>query len=388
MSQLPPSPASPTVDMKYLIRALIKYSASDLHLKAGRPPLYRINGKVIPAKMPELTAEQLQGLVFAVLSRNQKQALEEKRQIDFSFAMEEQGRFRCNIYYERGNVSAAIRMVPMIVPRLDDLGLPPILKELCQRPRGLLLVTGATGCGKSTTLAAMVQHLNETSYTHILAIEDPIEFVFRDMKAAITQREVGSDVHSLQEGLYGGLRQDPDVIMLGELRDGPTIQTALTAAETGHLVLATLHTNDARGTIDRIVDVFPSEAKNQVRVQLASTLVGVVSQQLISRADGSGRVCATEIMVKSPIIEQYILKDQLDRIPEAIANSNSYYNMQSMNQTLHKLVNAGTITLEEALRGSTNPDDLKLMFSGFSRDQDYQPEDSSQKPKISIKLAS
>lgn len=360
-----------SVDMKYLIRALVKYNASDLHLKAGRPPLFRINGKMIPAKMQELTGDEVRAIVFSVLTDRQKLQLDERRQIDLSFRVGDLGRFRCNAFFQKGAVSAAIRMVPLTVPRLDDLGVPNVIKDLARRPRGLLLVTGATGSGKSTTLAGIVNYINESSHVHVLALEDPIEFVYRDMKASITQREVGSDVHSLHEGLIGGLRQDPDVIMIGELRDREMIQTALTAAETGHLVISTLHTNDAKSTIDRILDVFPADAKNQVRIQLASSLVGVVSQQLIARADGNGQVVACEIMVKSPAIESFIMKSELDRIPETIANSVNYYKMQSMNQALEKLVLASVITADEALRCSNNPDDLKLLLAGVTREQGY-----------------
>ncbi len=262
-------------------------------------------------------------------------------------------------------------MIPLEIPQLDDLGVPQVVKELCRRPRGLLLVTGATGSGKSTTLAAMIQYINETTHSHILAIEDPIEFSFRDIKSTITQREVGSDVHSLEEGLHGGLRQDPDVIMIGELRDKEMIELALTAAETGHLVISSLHTNDAKSTIDRIVDVFSGDAKSQVRIQLAATLVGVISQQLLPKADGTGRVCVCEVMLNSPTITSCILRDELDRIPEAIANSSDYYKMQTLNQALEKLVVAQVITIEEALQASSNPDDLKLRMSGVVREQNF-----------------
>lgn len=367
----PSTAAAKTIDMKYLIRALVKYNASDLHLKAGRPPLFRINGKMVPAKMAELTEDEVQHIVFSVLNDRQKSDLDHKRQIDLSFRVDDIGRFRCNAYFQKGHVSAAIRMVPLTVPRLDDLHVPNVIKELCERNRGLILVTGATGSGKSTTLAGMINYINETSYVHVLSIEDPIEFLYRDMKSTITQREVGSDVHTLHEGLVAGLRQDPDVIMIGEIRDRDMIENALTASETGHLVLSTLHTNDAKSTIDRIIDVFPADAKNQVRIQLASCLVAVISQQLVPRADGSGRVVACEIMVKSPAIESYILKGELERIPETIAASGSYYKMQTMNQALQRLVASGTVTVEEALRCSNNPDDLQLLLSGVTREQGY-----------------
>jgi twitching motility protein PilT len=369
----PSRPAiDPKVDMKYLIRALIKYNASDMHLKVGRPPLYRINGKLVAAKMPELTQDQAEMIIFGVLSDKQRVDLDHKRQIDMSFRVKDFGRFRCNVYYQRGSISCAVRMIPLTVPNFDELGVPPVLKELVTRPRGLLLVTGSTGSGKSTTMASLIQYVNETNHVHILAIEDPIEFMYRDLKASISQREVGSDINSLKEGLYGGLRQDPDVIMIGELRDMDMIQCALTAAETGHLVISTLHTNDARSTIDRILDVFPSDQQNQVRIQLASSLVGVCSQQLLTRKDGSGRVVACEMLVKSPAIENYILKNEMDKIPEAISNSSNYYKMQSMNQALEKLVNANLINSEDAIKSSNNPDDLRLRLSGVAREEGYE----------------
>jgi twitching motility protein PilT len=360
------------LSMKYLIKALVKYNASDLHLKVDRPPLFRINGKLIPAKMPELTQQTAESLILGLLSAKQMVQLQERRQIDFSFRMKDYGRFRCNVYYQRETVSAAIRMIPLLVPRLDELGVPAVLKELVARPRGLLLVTGATGSGKSTTMAGMVQYINETSHVHVLTIEDPIEYVYKDLKASITQRELGTDIHSATEGLHAGLRQDPDVIMLGELRDTEMIHLALSAAETGHLVISTMHTNDARSTIDRILEVFPGDAQNQIRVQLAASLVGIISQQLVLRSDGTGRVPACEVLVKSPTIENYILKNRLELIPDAISNSNDYYKMQSMNNALERLIRAGTITTEEGLKASFGPDDLRLRLAGMTRDEGYQ----------------
>jgi twitching motility protein PilT len=363
------SPVATKIDMQYLVKALIKYNASDLHLKVGRPPLYRINGKLITAKMPELDQERAESIIFGVLSSKQISELETKRHIDLSFRVKDLGRFRCNVYYQRNTICAAVRMIPITVPSLDSLGVPSaVMKELCTRPRGLLLITGATGSGKSTTLAAMIQHINDSTQQHVLTIEDPIEFVFRDNKASITQREVGSDTPTLKEGVIASLRQDPDVIMIGEIRDMETIQAALTSAETGHLVISTLHTNDSKSTVDRILDVFPPDAQNQIRIQLASTLVGVISQQLVSRADGKGRVPACEVMVKSPSIENYILNNELERIPEAIASSNAYYKMQTMNQALEKLVQSGTITSDEALKASSNADDLRLRLAGVTRE--------------------
>ncbi len=360
------------VDMRYLVRALVKYNASDLHLKAGRPPLFRINGKLVPAKMPELEADQVEKIVLDILTSRQKVDLEANRSIDLSFVLNGLGRFRCNVYYQRSCVAAAVRAIPLTVPALDQLGIPEVMKDLCQRPRGLVLVTGATGSGKSTTLASLVNYINETCAVHILCIEDPIEYLHRDLKGTVTQREVGADTHSLKDALYSGLRQDPDVIVIGELRDYEMIQAALAAAETGHLVLATLHTNDVRGTIDRILEVFPPEAKNQARLQLSAALIGVLSQQLLERTDGLGRVPACEVMVKSPTIENFILKNELEKIPEAIANSNLYYKMQTMNQALEKLVKDGKITAEQALKSSTSNNDLKLSLSGMVRQEGYE----------------
>ena len=259
----------------------------------------------------------------------------------------------------------------MNVPHIDELGVPSVLKDLCNRPRGIILVTGATGAGKSTTLASMVDYINEKRHVHILTIEDPVEFIFKDKKGTVTQRELGTDTNSLQDALYAGLRQDPDVMVVGELRDREMIQTALTAAETGHLVISTLHTLDAKGTIDRIIDVFPADAKNQVRIQLASTLVAVVCQHLLVRADGTGRVPACEVMIKSPAIENYILKNEIEKIPEVMASSGDYYQMRTLNQDLARLVETGVISTEEALKVSYNPDDLRLLLSGVSRQEGY-----------------
>lgn len=360
------------IDMRYLARALVKYAASDLHIKAGRPPIFRINGRLITAKMPDLDAEQVEKIIFSILSSRQKIELEEKKQIDLSFILAGLGRFRCHVFYQKNTLSAAIRLIPLDVPTLEQLGIPLVMKELCQRPRGLILVTGSTGSGKSTTLAAMVNHINQTSSVHVVCIEDPIEYLHRDIKSSITQREVGTDTHSLQDALYASMREDPDVIMIGELRDYKMIESALAAAETGHLVLATLHTNDARGSIDRLIEVFPAEAKNQARIQLSATLIAVLSQQLLLKADGSGRVPACEVMIKSPVIESYILKNELEKIPDAIANSNAYYKMQSMNQALERLVHLGKITMEQAMQATGKQDDFKLSMSGMVREEGYQ----------------
>jgi twitching motility protein PilT len=351
------APVEVKVQLKNLIRAMVKYNASDLHLKANRPPTYRINGKLIPAKMHDFSADQVRTLLFGILSKRQIRDLEEKRQIDFSFDARGVGRIRCNVFFQRESLSAALRM---------DLHIPPVLQELCQRPRGLLLITGSSGAGKSTTLAALIRHMNENNPIHILTIEDPIEFSHKDIRACITQREIGTDALSVKGALEAGLRQDPDVIIIGEMRQFDTIEAALTAAETGHLVISTLHTNDAKSTIDRILDVFPADAQNQVRYQLASTLIGIMSQQLLIRADRSGLVPACEILINSPTLEDCIRKNERSKISEIIVNSSSYYKMQTMNMALEKLVISGMIHPDEAIQASNNPADLELRLSGVA----------------------
>lgn len=378
---------SAPVDLTYLCRALLKYGASDLHLKSGRPPMFRINGDLRAAKMPELASEEMQQLFQNVLTQKQVQELNEKRQIDFSFAFPELGRFRCNLFFQRNCISAAIRVIPLVAPMLKELRLPRVIQSLCDRERGLILVTGQTGSGKSTTLAAMIHYMNERKNLHIITIEDPIEFLFKDQKSSITQREVGADTPGLEEGLYAALRQDPDVIVIGELRNFRMVQLALTAAETGHLVISTMHTYDAVSTLQRLLEVFPSEYQNQARMQLASSLVATVSQQLVVRQDGKGQVPACEVLIASPTVESYIQKNQIDKIPELIGNSKDYYEMQSMNQSLERLVAQGLITLDEALRASSNPDDLRLKMSGIARDQGYEMALSLDRPKTDRKSA-
>jgi len=360
--------ASPGLTIEYLVNALLKFGASDLHIKVGRPPCFRIDGKLVPAKIPPLTRETVDRLLYSILTERHIEELETKWQVDASFRLTDIGRFRCNVYRQRNTLSAAIRMIPFQIPRLEDLGVPVVLKQLAVRDNGLLLVTGPTGSGKSTTLASLVQHLNETQPIHILSIEDPIEYVFRDLKASVTQREVGSDTRSIEEGLHAGLRQDPDVIVVGEMRDYETIRVALTAAETGHLVMSTLHTPDAKGAIERILDVVPHQVQSQVRLQLSDCLVGVLAQQLLVRSGGEGRVLAAEVLVNSPAVSSAIAKNEFDRIPGLMDSSNDYYQMQTLNQSLRQLVEAGSITLKEALRVSPRPEELEQLISGIVRD--------------------
>jgi twitching motility protein PilT len=360
-----PTQAPKLSSIQSLLKGLVKHKASDLHVKVGRPPLYRINGKLLPAKLPALSAEDVQRLAYSTMTSKQVKEFEENLQIDFGYLVPGLARFRANVFMQKGTLAFVIRMVPLEVPVLSDLGLPDVVKEMALKPRGLLLVTGATGSGKSTTLAAIVEHVNRHVRSHVVTIEDPIEYIFEDKIATVSQREVGVDATSMQNALRGALRQDPDVIMIGEMRDFVTIQTAITAAETGHLVISTLHTNTAAQSIDRIIDSFPADAKNQLRLQLANSLLGVVSQRLVKKADGSGRVVACEVLAKSPTVEKLIAENRFTEIDTAMESSNDYYKMQSMNQALERLVRAGTITQEEALLHSDKKEDLNLKLSGM-----------------------
>ncbi|MGZ3657721.1 MAG: type IV pilus twitching motility protein PilT [Bdellovibrionota bacterium] len=349
-----------------LLKGLVKHKASDLHVKVGRPPLYRINGKLLPAKLPPLTGEDVKKLAYSTMTQKQIKEFEEGMQIDFGYLVPGLARFRANVFMQKGRLAFVIRVVPLEVPVLGSLGLPSVVQEMALKPRGLLLVTGATGSGKSTTLAAMVEHINRCARSHIVTIEDPIEYIFEDKMCTVSQREVGVDAISMQSALRGALRQDPDVIMIGEMRDFNTIQTAITAAETGHLVVSTLHTNTASQALDRIIDSFPTESKNQLRLQLANSLLGVITQRLVRRADGNGRVVACEILSKSPTVEKAILENRINDLDAAMESSNLYYKMQSMNQALEKLIRDGVISQEEGLLNSDKKEDLILKLSGMT----------------------
>jgi twitching motility protein PilT len=307
----------------------------------------------------------VQRIAYGTMTDKQKREFEECLQLDYGFMMPGLARFRANVFMQKGSIAIVVRKVPLDIPALEGLGLPAVLQELALKPRGLVLVTGATGSGKSTTLTAMIDFINRNRRAHIITIEDPIEFVHEDRQSTLSQREVGSDTMNMSDALRAALRQDPDVIMIGEMRDYATMQVAITAAETGHLVLSTLHTNSAAKSIDRIMDSFPAEAKNQVRMQLASSLCGVVTQQLIRRNDGKGMVAACEVMVKSPTIEKLILDNKVGEILTSIEASGLYYKMQSMNQAIEALIKAGTITKEEGVHHSDRKEDLLLKLSGM-----------------------
>jgi len=341
--------------------------ASDLHLKVGSFPIMRIGGELYPiADAPRLSPEDTLEMAFSMMSNRQKQKLKDISEVDIAYSVKGLGRFRANIFQQRGSVSIVLRVIPDQSKDSLALGLPPVIDRIADERRGLILVTGATGSGKSTTLAAMIDRINSTRSGHIVTIEDPIEFLHRDKKAFVTQREVDVDTRSFAEALRGALRQDPDVILVGEMRDLETIQTALTAAETGHLVLSTLHTLDATETITRIVSSFPSHQQKSVRIQLSGILKAVISMRLMRAVKGSGRVPAVEVMVSTALIRDYIINEEkTSLIREALANGASQYSMQTFDQSLFHLLQSRQITLEEGIRNATNPDEFKMRVSGI-----------------------
>ncbi|MEM9558452.1 MAG: PilT/PilU family type 4a pilus ATPase [Acidobacteriota bacterium] len=372
--------AGQVLDIDQLLTIMTKQEASDLHLKPARPPLLRLNGKLLPLKTDPLTIEDMQRVVDKVLKKeSQRRRLDEAMAVDVGYGVPGVARFRGNIYMQRGNLAAVFRRVPFETMSLEDLDLPVVIGDFCRLGTGLVLVTGPTGSGKSTTLAAIIKWVTHNRPMHIITIEDPIEFLFGDGKASISQRELGTDTVSFAEALRNAMRQDPDVIMVGEMRDPETIQTVITAAETGHLVFSTLHTNSAPQTIDRILDSFPADQQGQIRAQLAQVLRGVVSMKLVKRRDGEGRVAALEIMRNSPKIAKMIERGETSEMREELEASVGYYRMQSMNHSLLALLVHGTITYEEAMEESTDPEDLSLklrkMFPNLEGDQDVPDSD-------------
>jgi twitching motility protein PilT len=350
------------MDVAYSIDELLGgmpgWDASDLHLTAGSPPVVRVRGEIEPvADLDALTAEETQQLLYRILSTEQQKRLEIDRQIDVSYAVPGVARFRVNVFFQQEAVGAAFRLIPQKIKSLEELGLPESLHELAERPRGLVLVTGPTGSGKSTTLASLIDEVNRTRSAHILTIEDPIEFLHPHRRSIVNQREIGTDAPGFAVALRAGLRQDPDVILLGEMRDLETIATALTAAETGHLVFGTLHTRGAAGTIDRIIDVFPAEQQSQVRAQIAGALQAVVTQALLPTSDGQGRVAAVEILLPDDAVRNLIRQGKVEQIYSAMQTGTSH-GMQTMEQSLCELVLRGTITSEVALACSSYPDQL------------------------------
>ncbi|CAA9387615.1 MAG: Twitching motility protein PilT [uncultured Pyrinomonadaceae bacterium] len=350
-----------------LLRMAMSFGASDIHLRAGSFPVIRVNGELRPVSgAARLTQDETLEMAFSMMSNRQKLHFKEAYEVDIGYGVSGLGRFRVNIFQQRNSIGIVARVISDYVRNFNELGLPPILSKIAEENRGLILVTGTTGSGKSTTLAAMVDQVNRTRNSHIVTIEDPIEFLHKDKKSYITQREVDVDTRSFAEALRGSLRQDPDVILVGEMRDLETIETALLAAETGHLVLSTLHTLDASETLTRIITAFPPYQQKSIRIQLAGLLKAVVSQRLMKSANGRSRVPAVEVLISTPLIRDYVMhEEKTSQVRDAIAAGTSQYGMQTFDQSLFYLYQSELITLEEALRGSTNPDEFRLRLAGI-----------------------
>jgi twitching motility protein PilT len=346
------------INLRALLEEMIEKDASDLHLVAGERPKVRVDGDIVSASSEEvLTPKDTLSLAYSVLTENQKKRFETESELDFSFGIQNLARFRGNVFKQRGCVSVVIRQIPFSVKTFQELGLPQVVAQLADRPRGLVLVTGPTGSGKSTTLAAMIDKINKELKGHIITVEDPIEFIHRHQSCIVNQREVGTDTNSFQAALKYALRQDPDVVLVGEMRDLETIQAALTIAETGHLAFATLHTNSAAESINRIIDVFPSHQQSQVRAQLAFVLEGVLTQTLLQRAKGRGRVMAAEIMICTPAIRALIRDDKVHQI-ESSMQAGKKYGMQTLNDALYQLYMGREVTKDECLRVTSKPNDF------------------------------
>jgi twitching motility protein PilT len=351
-----------------LLKIAVERGASDLHLKVGSWPMMRVGGMLMAvAEDKKLDHEDVVAMSTSIMSTQQREKFRDSQEVDLAYSVPGLGRFRCNVFQQRGTVGLVLRVIPMQIRTIDELGLPPVLKTIAEEERGLVLVTGTTGSGKSTSLAALIDHINNTREAHVMTVEDPIEFLHRDAKSIINQREVAVDTKSFAHALRSALRQDPDVILVGEMRDFETIETGLLAAETGHLVFSTLHTIDATETINRIVSVFAPHQQKQVRLQVASVLKAVISQRLIPRADGKGRAPAVEVMVSTPFIRDCIVdKEKTALIHGAIAAGTSQYGMQSFDQSIFSLFSKGLVSYEEALRWASNVDEFKLRVQGIS----------------------
>ncbi len=349
-------------DLVELLKHICSIKASDLHISVGSPPRARIHGDLVNLDYDLLTPNDTRNLCYSVMNEFNRKRFEENFDVDFSFGVPELARFRANVFMQRGSIAGVFRVIPQEIPDFDTLGLPSIVKEFANLPKGLVLVTGPTGSGKSTTLAALINLMNKTRQVHIITLEDPIEFTYKHDKALINQREVGTDTASFAQGLKHIMRQDPDVILIGEMRDAETIAAALTVAETGHLVFATLHTNSAAETITRIVDVFPSSQQEQIRVQLSTSLQGIVTQALLKKKDNSGRVVAVEIMMPNPAIRNLIRENKIPQIYSAMQIGQEKTGMKIFNQSLFELYSKNLISYNDALNASLNKDELKNML--------------------------
>lgn len=354
------------MELRDLLLYAIHKRASDLHLTYDTPPILRVDGKLLQTNYDPLSRDVLKKMIYGILTDYQKEKFEQELELDFSLALSGMDRFRVNIHIQRGSVEAAFRRIPLFIPNMQELGLPPVMADFARKQNGLVLLTGPTGTGKTTTLAAMINLINEEKESLIICIEDPIEYVHFNKKSIIKQREVYSDTHSFASALKRCLRQDPDIIVVGEMRDLETISTALTAAETGHLVLATLHTPDAPQTVERIIDVFPPHQQQQVKLQLASALQGVVSQRLLPKANGEGRVLSTEVMVCTPAIRNLIREMAIEQIPTAI-QTGSAFGMHTMDKSLQRLLEAQEITMEVAMENASNKEEFKQLLNRAKR---------------------
>ncbi|MCH7977635.1 MAG: type IV pilus twitching motility protein PilT [Acidobacteria bacterium] len=360
-----------------LLRIAVERKASDLHIKVGNFPYLRIDGELVPLnEFSRVTPEQMLNMAFSMMSNRQKQKFKESAELDLAYGVAGLGRFRVNIFQQRGNVGLVLRVVPTKIRTLEELYLPKVISRICGERRGMVLVTGTTGSGKSTTLAAMIDRINSQRTDHIITIEDPIEFLHRDKKGFVNQREVEVDTHNFSIALRAALRQDPDVILVGEMRDLETISTALLAAETGHMVFSTLHTLDATETIQRIIAVFPPPEQKQIRLQMASTLKAIISQRLVRKSDGVGRVPAVEVLIATAFVRDCIVNPEKTRmIRDAISAGTSQYGMQTFDQSIYDLHTAGLVSYEEALQNASNPDDFKLRLQGIRSTADTAREE-------------
>jgi twitching motility protein PilT len=364
MAQLAPDDEELQVPVPELLEIVLEKGASDLHLTAGSQPVIRLHGDLLRLEdYPVLTPRGLQGMIYAILPQKMRERLEQELELDMSYALPGKARFRVNVYFQRDSIGAAFRLIPYEIRSVESLGLPSVVADLARYPRGFVVVTGPTGSGKSTTLAGMVDIVNRERAAHIMTVEDPIEFLHKHQRCIVNQREVGSDTHGFAPALKHVLRQDPDVILVGEMRDLETISTAITAAVTGHLVFATLHTQDAPQTIDRIIDVFPPHQQQQVRTQLATTLQGVVTQQLLQTADGRGRVVSCEILICTPAVRNLIREGKVHQI-YSIMQAGGRFGMQTMDQSLTNLVKAGKITQQLAYERCHDPEELNRLIGG------------------------
>ena len=372
------------VPLQQLLKTMVEYGGTDLHITTDSAPQIRIDSRMVPLKLPPLDATQTRWLCYGVMTDQQKHRLEEDLEVDFSFGLQGIARFRANVFNQRGATAGVFRTIPENIRSFEQLGLPPVIQTLCDKPRGLVLVTGVTGSGKSTTLAAMVDKINAEEPLHILTIEDPVEYVHKHKRSLVNQREIHADTHSFKKALRSALRQDPDVVLVGEMRDLETIESALTIAETGHLTFGTLHTNSATQTINRVIDVFPSHQQSQVRAQLSLVLEGVVCQSLIPKAGGKGRALALEVMIPNAAIRNLIREDKVHQIYSSMQTGQVKFGMQTFNQSLAELVLKGEITQEVANGFSSNVDELRELVNRGVGTVNMAPQQPAQTPKTGV----